>query len=156
MSGTKTRHEDIRRKIENACRSSAADIYAETEKKSDRTKGLKRLSADRDETHEWLKQKAYLERRQHKRQRAISVAKWSFEGRKQSDKPQPRFSKHVSLGASHLVRKNRTVGISCAAVVAEGSKNMCAKTSNAKGRSKPPTSFQGLLSILGQQAQADT
>lgn len=160
-SGTKSRNADIRKKIENACRSGTANPHVDVDKIKERIKGgLKRLAVETDETHEWLKQKTYLERRQQKRQRAISVAKWSFDARKGSDKPQPKSSKgssnaHTSLGASHLIRKNRTVEIRHVSTVVESTNNGSTR-SKGNRRSKPPASFKGLLSILGQQAQADS
>lgn len=161
-SASKSRHDNIRRKIENACRSGTANPHVVADKNKERNRGgLKRPIFESDETHEWLKQKIHLERRQQKRQRAISVAKWSFDERKECSKPKAKLSKgssgvHISLGASHLIRKNREVGTQHVSAVVERTKTVRAKPNAGHKRSRPPASFKGLLSILGQQAQADS
>lgn len=155
--GEKSRSHDIRRRLEISCRSGSRESCFAHESKNP-GKGVKRSAAEGSDAPEWIKQKMCLERRQQKRQCAISVANWTYETsrqvRKRQGAKQSKGRPNVSLGASCLIRKDRTVRTQ------EGLSTGRSSTGTAipprSNRSSGPTSFKGLLSFLGQQAQMDS
>lgn len=154
------RSHNIRKKLENSCRPALRIETDVPDQLNPDGKNKKRSANESNETvPEWVKQKTCLERRQRKRQRAVSVGNWSFVSHGEREKAPPKSSKNAaaakaSLGASYLIRKNRSAGIQ--APRTGSTRNMAGMSSSGRGQSKPPASFKGLLSLLGKQAEMDT
>lgn len=149
----KSRSEAIRKRLESAC-CPAEGVGANSNSNETDDKGKKRSTFE--DAPEWLKQKACLERRQLKRQRSIAVSNWSFDPLGSRDKSMSKPAKsnsnsRLSLGASHVIRRNRTTVIQTSK-----SNIVIAKTKGvnlASASTRPPTSFKGLLNVLGKQAE---
>lgn len=142
------RSQEIRQRLERAIRPAS--------KRDDEDKGKKRKSpwAQPESTvPEWKRRRACLEEKERKRAHAVSVGRWSFSSHaKKEGKAEKRDQgdgKKVkqTLGASHIVRKNRRREMPAPR---KPPSRAGVQTSKPK---KGPTTFKGLLSILGQQAK---
>lgn len=75
----KNRNYHIRKKLESSCRPTLRSKAEVPDKPKPDGKNKKRSANESNESvPEWVKQKTCLERRQRKRQRAVSVGNWSF------------------------------------------------------------------------------
>lgn len=161
----KCRGANIRSKIESACRPvSTQDIHKRrpSKNKEDKRNGsLKRSApwaADRS-VPEWEKRKACMQQKARKRQRSVSVGKWSFAAHGERPKASNKTTKigfssgnSTSLGATCLTRKSRP---RLPAPRRDVKLGMGMKPNRSSKPSKGPTSFKGLLSVLGEKAELD-
>lgn len=157
---TKTCSQNIRKKLEKACRpavkTSSGSLNLDMNQDGN---GNSKKRPIPESVPEWLKQKACLERRQRKRQRSVAVANWSFDSLAAREKAMGKLSKSSnsnsgpSLGASHVIRRSRTVMV-------ENTKPRRVNIQKlaqieTRRQVKVPSSFKGLLHVLGKQAEKD-
>lgn len=155
-----SRSEAIRTKLESSCRPVSEKRNdkggLENSQKDDRILGKRRAPGhSRDEQPTWAKRQACLEKKNEKRRHAVAVGKWSFSCH--SDKIKTSNSKpkssSASVGPSFTARKDRSKSNSGTVRTRPITKT---KPPRSTRQQQTPTSFKGLLSLLGQQAQTDT
>lgn len=159
----KSRSAHFRMQLENACRPVLQKDVDERSRidRDHRSTGVKRndpWSSERS-VPEWEKRNACFQEKQRKRQRSVSVGKWSFAAHGEKEKVPSKASKtgssgagNASMGSTYLARKSRSRAI--APNRNQASSSRPAKTPRRLS-SKGPTSFKGLLSILGNRAETD-
>lgn len=139
------RSTEIRLRLETSCRPPVRE-----EKKP-----KKRSFAWASEEPEWTKRRRIMLEQQRKRAKAVSMSSWSFqrygEQKKPPTKPPRKGSRaKPSVTPSYTVRRKRTVVTEKVEIKARVNKKP-----NTHSSSRGPTSFRGLLSILGKQATAE-
>ena len=140
------RSTELRLKLESATRQPA---------KEDESKQPKRRFAWANQQPEWIKRRRVLEEKQRRRTSSVSVSKWTFDQvreKKQSTKPRSNSSNKpltLSLGPTHVSRRKHR------SVVSEKVHISSAMKPRRQGSSRRPSSFRGILGILGKQATAE-
>lgn len=158
-----SRSAHFRMKLESACRPVLQKGVGERSRidRDHRSSGMKRntpWSSERS-VPEWEKRNACFQQKQRKRQRSVSVGKWSFAAHGEKEKVPSKASKigpsgvgYASLGSTYLARKSR----SRASALKRKQPSSAQSTKTPKrSSSEGPTSFKGLLSILGNRAETD-
>lgn len=155
----KNRGAKIRRKLERTCRSAPVGDDGKDAKIG--SAGVKRSASSANDSGapEWARRKACLELKERKRQRSVSVGRWSFasHGAKERSGSAPikgtGYSGALPQTASHAAHKprSRLGGV----VMPQRVRPMrpVRPEGNRVRSGNGPTSFKGLLSILGQQAE---
>lgn len=159
----KSRSAHFRMKLESACRPvSLKDLDDRPKMSRDQwSTGVKRNTPWPSEASvpEWEKRNASIQQKQRKRQRSVSVGKWSYAAHGGKEKAPSKTSRagssgagSASLGSTYQALKPRTHTV----VPKRRSRasNKPGKTMQ-RSSSKGPTSFKGLLKVLGNRAETD-
>lgn len=147
--GAVTCSADIRHRLENACRRASAQPRGDETGKKRKASWLK----DSSTLSNWEKRRKSLQEVAAKKRKGVAVSNWSFASHGKAEKApsKPVRTSTPSLGASfvHSKSRSRHTPINNAGRQAASAPPRPVPGHNRRG----PTSFKGLLTLLGKPAE---